>query len=511
MVDNKKDNDTDFDDDAFDDVDEFADTDFDEDALEDDNEFAELSPDDVDDDFADEEMDDGEWQDDKALNSKSKKQKAPKESGGGLSFNTMVMIGAFVIGAGVLVFNVMTQSAEQNAGKKGVFQSIMSMAGVMDGTLSGNDDDAAPASASATAQSEDRPDAAFLNNPDSVVPNPPAPTPIAPAETGEALTPLPTNTAGETPRGPDETPPGTAPTPTMPDIDVAGSTPSPGMPSDVPVPSDNASAAKASAEDILKQAMANHDQKKAPAADDSIASDGSTPDPAKLAAANLDAAAKAPVDATVTPPSDAAVAIPSTTTSEPTPSTNPSVVSPVDVAEVAANKRAVVDLQGKIDTLLKRMDQIESDLGSVKESKGDYQQIESTVNSLKDEISAIKDRPAPPAPAAKVHHGKPVVQEDIQPVGEATPAPEAASTDVVSSDDPKAAPVPKKKVKKASAPAKWELRAAQPGRAWVSKPGARDMQGVEVGQSLPGIGKITAISYQNGRWTVYGTTGQINQ
>jgi intracellular multiplication protein IcmG len=55
------------------------------------------------------------------------------------------------------------------------------------------------------------------------------------------------------------------------------------------------------------------------------------------------------------------------------------------------------------------------------------------------------------------------------------------------------------------------LRAAQPGRAWVSRPGERDMQSVEVGQSLTGIGRVTAILYQNGRWTVQGTSGQINQ
>ena len=95
----------------------------------------------------------------------------------------------------------------------------------------------------------------------------------------------------------------------------------------------------------------------------------------------------------------------------------------------------------------------------------------------------------------------------------ARPAPEPvkAKPAVKKAAKPKPAKVSAKKPAATASSGRWELRAAQPGRAWVSRPGERDMQSVEVGQSLTGIGRVTAILYQNGRWTVQGTSGQINQ
>lgn len=73
----------------------------------------------------------------------------------------------------------------------------------------------------------------------------------------------------------------------------------------------------------------------------------------------------------------------------------------------------------------------------------------------------------------------------------------------------KTASVPKK-VSKPAAP-KWELRAAQPDRAWVSQPGKKEMRQVRVGDSLPGIGRITSIAYVGNMWIVQGTEGKITQ
>jgi hypothetical protein len=57
----------------------------------------------------------------------------------------------------------------------------------------------------------------------------------------------------------------------------------------------------------------------------------------------------------------------------------------------------------------------------------------------------------------------------------------------------------------------WVLKGAQPGRAMVAKKGETDIQPVEVGDTLPGIGRITAIEYQDGKWSVTGTSGTISQ
>lgn len=58
---------------------------------------------------------------------------------------------------------------------------------------------------------------------------------------------------------------------------------------------------------------------------------------------------------------------------------------------------------------------------------------------------------------------------------------------------------------------RWELRSAQPGRAYIGIIGAKDTQVVGVGDTLQGIGKVKDISQQNGRWVVQGTTGSIQQ
>lgn len=108
------------------------------------------------------------------------------------------------------------------------------------------------------------------------------------------------------------------------------------------------------------------------------------------------------------------------------------------------------------------------------------------------------------------------------PVADASaPAPRAeANLESVEAPSPKAALAPKPAPAKAVVPAlsapaptpvRWELRAAQPDRAWVSRPGEKEMRLVKVGDSLPGLGKITAITYAGNLWTVQGTQGKITQ
>lgn len=68
--------------------------------------------------------------------------------------------------------------------------------------------------------------------------------------------------------------------------------------------------------------------------------------------------------------------------------------------------------------------------------------------------------------------------------------------------------------KAATAPARkaWVLRSAKPGIAWVSEKGSNEMRTVSVGDTLSGIGKVTAITTDaQGRWVVNGTRGTINQ
>lgn len=114
-----------------------------------------------------------------------------------------------------------------------------------------------------------------------------------------------------------------------------------------------------------------------------------------------------------------------------------------------------------------------------------------------------------------------VLREELQDTKEAlekaesspaltAPAPKAASTRKAA---PKAA-APKKSTlhQTASRPKSWELRAAQPGKAWVSEVGGRgEMRAVVVGDTLDGVGTISSITYAGGIWTVQGSSGRITQ
>ena len=498
MVDNKDKNGTpgDFDEDF--DVEDFSESDFDEAAF-DESEIADLP----DGDFSDEDFADDEWQED----SSSKKLLTSGEKKG-LSFNTMVIIGAVVLGGGVLAFNIMSKSAQQSAsteGGGGVFQSMLDISGVMDGDLFGKDTAKTPEELA--VQAEQTQNEGFLNNPDNVIPsdsstNPPQPTPIAPPDEAvsdnEPLTPMP---EGATPRGPEEGTPESqvaiAETPINP-------APFPGTESETP-----------SAEDILKKAMASREQKaadSAPILPNEVAAEPEfTPEPeSDVRPESVPVSTPSPVPAKevaegspvfVPPP---VVVKDSGELIKPDPVVSPPVVAP----EVAAqNTEALEALDGRLEIVLKRMEQIETDLGSVKDSKqADTQNLEKTIQALKAEIAELKSRPVAAASPKKAD--KPVVQEQEEVYEE-----QIAEAHAVKKDAPKkiikAKPVAK--AQPSAAASRWELRAAQPGRAWLSKPGERDMQSVEVGQTISGIGRVTAILYQNGRWAVQGTQGQINQ
>ncbi len=71
---------------------------------------------------------------------------------------------------------------------------------------------------------------------------------------------------------------------------------------------------------------------------------------------------------------------------------------------------------------------------------------------------------------------------------------------------------PKAPVKKAQPKTvQWELRAAQPGKAWVAQKGRSDLQPVIVGDTLSGLGRITSITFVNNSWIVVGQNGSIKQ
>src|SRR5690606_30310327 len=114
----------------------------------------------------------------------------------------------------------------------------------------------------------------------------------------------------------------------------------------------------------------------------------------------------------------------------------------------------------------------------------DIEQVEKEVAGLKRELNKV--------PAAKTATAEPAPKQ---------PAPKKEVAVAPVKKQP--APAPAAAPKTASPPSvTWELRAAQPGRAWGSRQGQKEMQSVEPGVSLSGIGQITRIDYSGGRWVV---------
>jgi len=59
----------------------------------------------------------------------------------------------------------------------------------------------------------------------------------------------------------------------------------------------------------------------------------------------------------------------------------------------------------------------------------------------------------------------------------------------------------------------WVMVSAQPGTAWISEKGSNSKREVSVGDTVPGLGRITSIapSAGTGRWIIQGTAGTLAQ
>lgn len=171
-------------------------------------------------------------------------------------------------------------------------------------------------------------------------------------------------------------------------------------------------------------------------------------------------------------------------------------------------------LVAKLDQLLSRLDQLEGDVRSLKTAQpsGDVSALAESVAALEKKLSEqaaqtakvaakISERAAAPKPARQAEDRHEAMQAPA-------PKPQVLGSGSVAAPQPSRATNTAPQA--ASAP-KWVLKGAQPGQAMVSKPGDSEMRSVVVGDTLPGIGTIRSIGYENGRWSVVGTQGRITQ
>lgn len=136
----------------------------------------------------------------------------------------------------------------------------------------------------------------------------------------------------------------------------------------------------------------------------------------------------------------------------------------------------------KLDMILSRIEKIELELSDVKERQApDFEDIHENIRTLEEKVASLsKARPSPPK----------VVTPKSAPSSAAASPPSR----------PRSAPAPQ-----------WELKAAQPGKAWVAQKGKSDIRPVMVGEELSGIGRIRSISFDGSRWVIEGDSGRIFQ
>lgn len=194
---------------------------------------------------------------------------------------------------------------------------------------------------------------------------------------------------------------------------------------------------------------------------------------------------------------------------------------PVEAAMVAEATPAPAPttpaLDAKIDQMLARMDSLEKEFDALRqvqaaEKSSPAPDLMAEIAGIRQSVTALEARVDTLAAAASAARTEKPARAPVK----VEPAPPAEKPPIISpkilGEGVETAPPAAPSAKPAAEPAvRWVLKGAQPGRAMVARAGESDIQNVAVGDTLPGLGRITAIVYQDGKWVVEGTRGRISQ
>lgn len=150
------------------------------------------------------------------------------------------------------------------------------------------------------------------------------------------------------------------------------------------------------------------------------------------------------------------------------------------------NDVALADLEKKVTALEKSL----ADLQKNTATKSDIDALKTALANIE---KSVADTPTAVKPAPAKAEAKATADEEVK----SSPAKKTSVTAA------KKAPVVRKS---------WVLRSAKPGMAWISEKGTGEIKTISVGDTVAGIGKVTAIAKDSsGLWVVNGTQGKINQ
>jgi len=196
----------------------------------------------------------------------------------------------------------------------------------------------------------------------------------------------------------------------------------------------------------------------------------------------------APVAQTATP-SETPEAAPSLPAPAPTPAvTDTSVAPPVSEAPLAS------DVTATNSTTSPDMSAVATQLEA----------ISSRLSSMESDISSLKEKSAGPSSA-----DLPGIQNSLKKIEKRLDKVEARSATARASSAPESSSSARPAA--TAAPPRWILKSAMPGQALISQAGQQDMRTIAVGETLPGLGRVTGIYVENGRWVVQGDQGRLTQ
>lgn len=158
------------------------------------------------------------------------------------------------------------------------------------------------------------------------------------------------------------------------------------------------------------------------------------------------------------------------------------VAAPADNAAGEKLAAELSQMNEMLESLSDRMSDLENKVDNAKNSSSDLKEIKTALAKLENRVDAMGGESPAPRDVARPSSPRAVA-----------PAPSAAKPAAV------------------SAAKGWILKAAQPGRAIVTRMGSDETYSVSVGDKLDGIGKISSIAQQDGKWIVVGATGKIVQ
>ena len=167
--------------------------------------------------------------------------------------------------------------------------------------------------------------------------------------------------------------------------------------------------------------------------------------------------------------------------------------------QLEAQKTEIESLQSKLTTQETQIAESEKATqaleDSLKSKDEEIAALSKKIEELEQKLASAEHAPAPEKAASAPKAAKPASAPAA-----GKPAAKKAPAATTTAKAPAAAPA---KV------VSWELKAAQPGKAVLASRSTGDTRNVSVGDTVDGLGKITAISNETGRWTVRGTKGQV--